>query len=161
MFIRAAIVADATDRRPNLPCSALHPNARALVRSPLAFKMTSRSSYNGYTGKLVRVLGFIHRMVYAALISLVGWIVCVLPHLQNGASWCKVLNWPVSVVGQFIPGWSGINVVSAGGGCDFCTPTERLRDHLALAITLYVAVFYVPNAVAGFVRRRQRSNRYR
>ena len=108
---------------------------------------------------MTRVISFIHRVVYAALISLVGVMVCILPHLQNGASWCKVLNWPVSVVGQFIPGWSGINVVSAGGGCDFCTPTERLGDHTALAIPLYVAVLYGPNAVAWILRRRQRSCR--
>jgi len=102
-----------------------------------------------------RMIGFVHRVVYASLISLVGVIVCVLPNIDVGAVPCKALNWPVSVLGQFIPGWAGVNVVSARGGCDFCTPAERLQSHLALAIPVYVTLFYIPNLIAWILRQRR------
>lgn len=102
-----------------------------------------------------RVMGFVHRVVYASLIALIGVIVCVVPGIDIGALLCKLLNWPVSLIGQFIPGWGGLNVMNARGGCDFCTPAERLRSHLGLAIALYVAVFYMPNLIACISRRRR------
>jgi hypothetical protein len=104
-----------------------------------------------------RIVGLIHRVVYASLISLIGVMVCVLPNLGVDARACKAVNWPVSSIGQFIPAWAGINVVSNRGGCDFCTPTERLKGHMALAIPLYVAIFYIPSVIAWLVRHRRRN----
>ena len=105
------------------------------------------------------IVGFIHRVVYASLISLLGVTVCVLSTMDVGTLPCKLMNWPVSIVGQHLPGWAGLNVFNEQNRCDFCTPTERFQSHMTLAIPLYVILFYLPNVVAWLWWRRRRSKR--
>ena len=100
-----------------------------------------------------KLIGLMHRIAYAVLISLLGLLVCIMPGFQSFVWACKILNIIPSCVGGLIPGWGGIDVLHTSSRCDFCAPTERLVHHLAVGVPVYIAIFYVPTAVM-FIRRR-------
>jgi hypothetical protein len=103
-----------------------------------------------------RLVGLVHRFVYATLFALVSWLSCVMP-LGERAEWqtwtCKVLDWPVATVGLLFPRWKGVDVFYDGVRCDFCSPAELMWGHLVLAVPVYVVLFYVLPFVLWLVRK--------
>lgn len=110
------------------------------------------------------LIGFVHRVAYATLISFVTWFLWTarfdtLPlgrDLQLGI--VNVLAYPVAMVSERTPidGWHAIDpFVDQPVGHN--EPNERvLLWHLRLAVPVYVALFYVPNLVAWIIRVRRR-----
>src|ERR1700692_554812 len=95
-----------------------------------------------------KIVGLVHRIVYAALIALLTWFTCAAPlgtHPHTQAMICKVFDWPVATAGQLFPRWHGVDVFYGGRSCDFCKPADVVWGHVCLAVPLYVVLFYLPN----------------
>lgn len=109
------------------------------------------------------LLGLTHRIAYALVFSLSSWLACSSP-VGRGESaqrvLCLTLDWPIAVVGQFVPRWRGIDVFYGSGTCDFCTTGDFFFPHVGLGVVVYVALFYIPTLVVWVVSRwRARSRR--
>lgn len=106
------------------------------------------------------VIGLVHRITYATLLSAVAWYACVTPSdspkQRASFTWvCYVLSYPTAVVGRVTSPYRGIDVFFDHGGewCDFCSSKEVLWRHLRFAVPVYVALFYVPSFVLWLARR--------
>jgi hypothetical protein len=107
------------------------------------------------------LLGFIHRVAYATLISFVVWFLWTarfdtLPlgrDLQLGI--VKVLDFPVAMLSERMPltGWLSIDPFTRDQ-MGHNEPNEKvLLWHLRTAVPVYVVLFYLPNLVMWIVRR--------
>lgn len=120
-------------------------------------------------GKLLRaVIGFVHRVVYAALIGIVTWLMAIFPiGVVNSLLLMlilKVFDFPVAVAGLLLPWeYTGIDLFFGHGfGVGAPAPEEILLRHLRVAIPVYVLLFYVPNLIKGgigLIRRRQKTTK--
>jgi len=102
------------------------------------------------------LIGFVHRVVYAALLTLCSWLTCTSPvgaHAAVQKLTCEVLDWPIAAAGVVVRHWRGVDVFYGGGGCEFCPPKEFFWSHLRFGILVYVVLFYVPSVVILIARR--------
>jgi hypothetical protein len=100
--------------------------------------------------------GLAHRVAYALVLSLSSWLACTSPIGRGEAAHrvlCLALDWPIAVVGQFVPRWRGVDVFYGSGTCDFCTTGDVFFPHVGLGVVVYVALFYTPTVVLWMVRR--------
>ncbi len=108
------------------------------------------------------VIGLAHRVAYALVLSLSSWLACTSP-VGRGESahrtLCMILDWPIAVIGQFVPRWRGVDVFYGSGTCDFCTTGDFFFPHVGLGVAVYVALFYLPNLVLWIAHRRRARTR--
>jgi hypothetical protein len=108
------------------------------------------------------MVGFVNRIVYAALFAMLGWYSCVFP---PGFAWqstvqkalCYSLTYPLALVGRVTQPYRGLDVFFDHGGewCDFCSAQQVLWYHLLFAVPVYVALFYLPTLVLALMRMRR------
>ena len=112
------------------------------------------------------LVGFCHRVAYAALATCVVWIFALhLPVPEGGYPWglsVRIVKWldlPIAVATQVLPCdqyavdlWFSVR---GGGGCP--EPIGDLRryffNHMRVGVPVYVLLFYLPNVYCA-VRRR-------
>jgi hypothetical protein len=113
------------------------------------------------------LLGFIHRVAYAALVSFVVWFLWTarFDTLPLGRDLqlriVSVLDFPVAMVSEQMPldGWRSIDPFSRDQ-MGHNEPNEKvLLWHLRLAMPVYVVLFYLPNLVLWIVRRFRKGSR--
>jgi amino acid transporter len=107
------------------------------------------------------LLGFIHRIAYAVLVSFVVWFLWTarFDTLSLGRDFqlgiVKVLDFPVAMVSERMPltGWRSIDPFTRDQ-MGHNEPNEKvLLWHLRLAVPVYVVLFYLPNLFIWIVRR--------
>src|SRR4051794_20285246 len=110
---------------------------------------------------LKSLLGFSHRVTYAALISFVVWFLWTarfdtLPFGRDlQLRIVSVLDFPVAIVSEQMPlqGWRSIDPFTRDQ-MGHNEPNEKvLLWHLRLAMPVYVVLFYLPNLVLSIMRR--------
>ena len=110
-----------------------------------------------------RVVGFIHRVTYAVLLSVFVWYLTLVPFTMtplrrsSHLALVKVLDFPVAMVSSVLP-WQakGIDLFSEERQPERANMWELLHAHVRVAVPVYVILFYVPNAIT-FLRRRLRT----
>lgn len=113
------------------------------------------------------VLGFIHRIVYASLLSLVAWTACTWPYSDSLSqrriviSICYATNFPTAIVGRVTAPYRGVDVLFDTGGewCDFCSREREFWYHMCFAVPVYVLLFYALTGVASLFSRWKRGRR--
>lgn len=110
------------------------------------------------------LLGLLHRIAYAALVSCVVWIATwdypaagelTVTSFHRVAIW---LDLPIALATQVVPCdefavdlWF---TVQGGEPCPInATPREQLLNHMRLGIPVYALIFYLPNLALLLYRR--------
>jgi hypothetical protein len=107
------------------------------------------------------LVGFIHRVVYAALFALLAWHACTwvfgesVAQRRIATAVCYAFNFPTAIVGRITAPYRGMDPFFDRGGewCDFCSAQQMLWYHVRFAVPVYVGLFYLPNFVVWIVRR--------
>jgi len=101
------------------------------------------------------LIGLAHRAAYALALSLTSFVACTMPVGLNKSVQtvlCVILDWPIAMVGRFVPQWRVVDVFRSSA-CDLCTPADLFLPHVGLGVVIYVGLFYAPNVVLWVVRR--------
>jgi hypothetical protein len=109
------------------------------------------------------VLGLVHRIAYASLLSLIAWTACTWPYGTSVwqrrvvKSVCYATNLPTAIVGRLTAPYRGMDVMFDRGGewCDFCSREQEFWYHMRFAVPVYVVLFYIPTLVLWIIRRRR------
>lgn len=105
------------------------------------------------------LIGFSHRIVYAALFAVLGWYSCIFP---PNFKWqepvqkvlCLVLTYPPAVVGQLTYPLSGMDLFfTRVTWCHNCSAQEAFWHHMRFAVPVYVVLFYIPALLKWVARR--------
>lgn len=133
-----------------------------MPRLKMCFTTATRNSFRKERDSMKLAIGFVHRVVYAALLSAMAWYACFFPEafgerhaLQKSV--CYVLTYPTAVIGRVTDPYRGIDVFSDHGGewCDFCSAQMVLWYHARFAVPTYVLLFYTPTLAIWLTRRRR------
>lgn len=111
-----------------------------------------------------RVLpGLAHRIAYATVVSVAIWYLLLVPFSETSLprplhdGLLKLLDLPIAAVNTILPWqWKGIDAWSSERQPEYGSIWKLLYVHLRIAVPVYVALFYLPNAIAWIVRRARR-----
>jgi len=113
------------------------------------------------------LIGFAHRVAYAALTALLTWHACTWPFGESSTqrkiatTVCYAFNFPTAIAGRITAPYRGMDPFFDRGGewCDFCSPQQVLWYHVQFAVPVYVALFYLPTLALWIVRKRRARSR--
>jgi hypothetical protein len=105
-----------------------------------------------------RVIGFCHRVSYAALIAGATWLFAWLPSGVGGSPFfrlvCQILNLPVAFLSLYLPAsFQGLDIVLGRNLPHSLATGDFLWQHLRIAVPTYVFIFYLPNLITRLHRR--------
>ena len=106
------------------------------------------------------IIGLIHRVVYATLLSVFVWYLAVVPYAMTPIPHSihhpllVILDLPLALVSAHLP-WQikTVDALSSERQPEYANQWDYLYVHLRTAIPIYVGLFYLLNLLAWIVRR--------